>query len=142
MSQYSRFNKKSAKKRDYYDRISRPTSYQVAPLIVIGGLFVYGMLKNKMGAEHFKASVDEPRQLLTRGQFPDLTPYPPWSLPLYDDAGMNADEAFLNSPARSMGARDSPLPVHSHMARYDVTYDAQQQDMINNNLREQFARWR
>ena len=99
------------------------------------------MLKEKK-AESFNASVDEPRQMLTRGEFEDLTPYPSWSAPLYDDAGLNPDDAFLMSPARSMAARDSPLPVHSHMARYDVTYDAQQQDMINKNLRQQFARWR
>lgn len=141
MVRYARFGKKKGVKKDYYDRISRPLSYQIAPLVVIGGLFVLGMLKEKR-AESFNASVDEPRQMLTRGEFEDLTPYPSWSAPLYDDAGLNPDDAFLMSPARSMAARDSPLPVHSHMARYDVTYDAQQQDMINKNLRQQFARWR
>ncbi len=141
MVRYARFGKKKGVKKDYYDRISRPFSYQVVPLVVIGGLFVLGMLKEKK-AESFNASVDEPRQMLTRGEFEDLTPYPSWSAPLYDDAGLNPDDAFLMSPARSMAARDSPLPVHSHMARYDVTYDAQQQDMINKNLRQQFARWR
>ena len=141
MVRYARFGKKKGVKKDYYDRISRPLSYQIAPLVVIGGLFILGMLKEKK-AESFNASVDEPRQMLTRGEFEDLTPYPSWSAPLYDDAGLNPDDAFLMSPARSMAARDSPLPVHSHMARYDVTYDAQQQDMINKNLRQQFARWR
>ena len=141
MVRYARFGKKKGVKKDYYDRISRPLSYQIAPLVVIGGLFLLGMLKEKR-AESFNASVDEPRQMLTRGEFEDLTPYPSWSAPLYDDAGLNPDDAFLMSPARSMAARDSPLPVHSHMARYDVTYDAQQQDMINKNLRQQFARWR
>ena len=141
MVRYARFGKKKSVKKDYYDRLSRPFSYQVAPLVVLGGLFILGMLKEKR-AESFNASVDEPRQMLTRGEFEDLTPYPSWSAPLYDDAGLNPDDAFLMSPARSMAARDSPLPVHSHMARYDVTYDAQQQDMINKNLRQQFARWR
>ena len=59
MVRYARFGKKKGVKKDYYDRISRPFSYQVAPLVVLGGLFILGMLKEKR-AESFNASVDEP----------------------------------------------------------------------------------
>ena len=129
-------------KHDYWADLHRPLAYKITPLIIMGSLFIFGMVSKVKKEANLNPSVDEPRQMLTRGQFEDLTPYPSWSIPLYDDSGLTPEDAFLMSPARSMTARDSPLPVHSHMSRYDVTYDPQQQDMINRNLREQFGRWR
>ena len=129
-------------KRDYWPDIHRPWVYKITPFIIFGSMFIFGMVSKVKKESNLNPSVDEPRQMLTRGQFEDLTPHPSWSIPLYDDSGLTPEDAFLMSPARSMAARDSPLPVHAHMSRYDVTYDAQQQDLINTNLRQQFGRWR
>ncbi len=133
---------KKKMKKDYSQMLNRPLAYKITPLMVMGVLFVAGMVMNRQEKNADNPSLPEPRQMLTRGEFEDLTPYPSWSSPLYVDSGLSPDDAFLMSPARSMAARDSPLPVHSHMSRYDVTYDSQQQDMIHRNMREQFARWR
>jgi len=138
-----RFDRVKTLKRDYWSDFNRPILYKITPLILVSALFVAGMVMDRTKkSANTNLTVDGTRQVLTRGQFPDLTPFPAWADPLYDDNGVTAEDAFLLSPARSMAARDSPLPVHSHMSRYDVTYDPQQQDMINRNLREQFGRWR
>jgi len=139
-----RVSKTKSPKRDYRNTVKAPFEIRLGTMVVftaLVGFMVLGARKERMKTE-YRSVVDEPRQLMTRGSFPDLTPYPSWSAPLYDDRGVAPEEVFLNSPARSMAAKDSPLPVHSHMQRYDVRYDSQQQDMINRNLREQFGRWR
>lgn len=139
-----RLNKSKRTKRDYRGSVKTPFELKVGTLgvlIALAGMAFLGA-RNQTKKAEYRSMVDEPRQLMTRGSFPDLTPYPSWSAPLYDDSGVAPAETFLNSPARSMTARDSPLPVHAHMEKYDVRYDGQQQDMINRNLREQFGRWK
>ncbi len=120
---------------------NRPTWVKAIGLGIVGGLgalFASG-LRNKT----FNATpLYEPPQMFTLGDWPDLTPPPYWSRPLYSDTSSLAATTFLTAPSRKPTAVDTTLPLHSHMEKYDVRYDTQQQKMINDNLREQFGRWR
>ena len=123
------------------ENMNRPTWAKAVGLGIIGG---FGALAfSRLMKDSYKATpLYEPQQMFTLGDWPDLTPPPYWSRPLYADNSSLAATTFLTSPARKSAAVDTPLPLHSHMEKYDVRYDTQQQKMINSNLRELFSRWR
>jgi hypothetical protein len=121
--------------------VDRPMWAKAIGLGIVGGLL--GLAFTSSLNKRYGASTDPaPQPSFSLSEWPDLTPPPYWSRPLYSDTSAVAANTFLNAPSRKPTAQDTSLPYDSHMERYDVRYDRQQQAMINANLREQFGRWR
>ena len=109
---------------------------------LVGGVAALLVAKH-MGTKKMESTIPSALEpTFSLNEWPDLTPPPYWSRPLYADTSSLAALTFLNAPSRKPTAQDTPLPYDTHMERYDVRYDTQQQQMINANLREQFGRWR